>query len=159
MAHKDKKRSPTHQQEHALDQELAAFTDHLLAGGDERETGVRPPLADTVKLLSETIQPEPPPDALRRRLHRRVTQERRRQKRASLRTRISRSLRVLPRRPAWVAVSVATLTLLVVFLLLLSPVSPVGIPGAAGGASWPLVLLALFALFLFFGIIYLLLRR
>jgi AcrR family transcriptional regulator len=155
MAHKDKDPSPVNQQERALDEELAAFTDRFLAG----ETGTRPPLADMVEILAQTVEPEPPPDALRERLQRRIAQERRRQKRASLGSRLSRALRILPRRPAWVAAAVAVLALAVVSLLLLSPVSPVGIPGATGGAGWPVMGLALLGLLLFFGIVYLLLRR
>ena len=59
--------------ERALDEALAAFTDALL--GEKTMTAERPPEADMIELLAKTITPEPPPDRLKVRVKRLIASE------------------------------------------------------------------------------------
>ena len=60
--------------EQLQDQELAAFTDALLAG-QAAEGSDLPPLAQTVRALAQTISPQLPPERLRRKIERQIVVE------------------------------------------------------------------------------------
>jgi hypothetical protein len=122
------------------DQELASYTDALLAG-QAMEGQTRPELADVVEMLARTISPESPPEDLRQRLRERTTAEWARQA-----PRPRWSLSHLLGRPAqrWVWAVAALLVVLAVAIALLLPTGAAGLSGtAAGGPTATVVVIAL----------------
>lgn len=122
-------------QEIERDNELAAFTDDLLEGEAVWPSGEPPPLASTVEVLARTLEPEDPPEALRRRIHRSVAREWRKRQ-PSLWDRLSRRFSYRSHRMVWVA-AVTALAVLAIASLLIFPSLPESTVGTAtGGAGW-----------------------
>ena len=122
------------------DQELASFTDALLAG-QALEGPVRPALADVVETLARTISPQAPPEALRQQLRERTTAEWARQA-----PHPGWSLSRLLGRPAqrWVWAAATLVVVLAVAIVLLTPPGVAGLSAtAAGGPAATIVVAAL----------------
>jgi len=111
------------QEERRIDEELAAFTDGLLERRAGVEGGGLPALASAVGVLSRTLSPQPPPDALRRRLKQRVAVEWRRQHPSLARQLLSAFARPVRQR-AWVAAAMALVLVVAVAALLLPGSTP-----------------------------------
>jgi hypothetical protein len=120
------------------DQELAAFTDALLAGQAMGEQ-MRPELADVVEMLARTISPESPPEALRQLLRERTTAEWVRQA-----PRPGWSLSRLLGRPAqrWVWATATLLVALAVAVAFLLPTGAAGLSATASGGPAATVAIA-----------------
>ena len=122
------------------DEELASFTDALLAG-QAAEGQARPALADVVEALARTISPQSLPEDLRGRLRERTTAEW-----ASRSPRPSWSLSHLLRRPAqrWVWAAATLVVALAVAVALFVPAGAAGLSAtAAGGPATTVVAAAL----------------
>ena len=122
------------------DQELASFTDALLAG-QAMEGPERPALADVVETLARTISPQSPPEALRQQLRKRTAAEWARRT-----PRPSWSLSRLLGRPAqrWVWAAATLVVALAVAVVLLTPPGVAGLSAtAAGGPAATVVAAAL----------------
>ena len=134
------------------DQELASFTDALLAG-QAPEGPVRPALADVIETLARTISPQAPPEALRQQLRERTTAEW-----AKRPSRPSWSLSRLLGRPAqrWVWAAATFVVALAIGVVLLAPPGAAGLSATAAGgpaatvAVAALVLVGLVALGIWF---------
>jgi hypothetical protein len=124
------------------DQELASFTDALLAG-QATEGQARPELADIVETLARTISPEAPPESLRRRLRERTTAEW-----ASQSRRPGWSLSRLLGRPArgWVWAAATLVVALAVAIAFLTPTGTAGLSATAAGGPAATVIVAIFVL-------------
>jgi hypothetical protein len=134
------------------DQELASFTDALLA--DEVVEGqARPALADVVETLARTISPQSPPEALRQQLRERTRVEWGRQT-----PRPGWSLSRLLGRPAqrWVWAAATLVVALAIAVVLFTPPGVAGLSATATGgpaatvAAVALVLIGLVALVVWF---------
>ena len=122
------------------DQELASFTDALLAG-QVTEGPVRPALADVVETLARTISPQSPPEALRQQLRERTAVEWARQI-----LRPGWSLSRLLGRPAqrWVWAAATLVVALAIAVVLFTPAGVAGLSAtAAGGPAATVVAVAL----------------
>jgi hypothetical protein len=122
------------------DQELASFTDALLAG-QAMEEQARPELADMVETLARTISPQSPPESLRRQLRERTATEWAKQPR-----RPSWSLSGLLGRPAqrWVWAAATLVVALAVAAVLFTPAGTAGLSAtAAGGPAATVAVVAL----------------
>ncbi|MGD1995179.1 MAG: hypothetical protein PVH62_00245 [Anaerolineae bacterium] len=136
------------EEERRKDEELAAFTDALLEGRAESEGSERPPLADVVELLAQTLSPQPTPEELRRKLRRRIAAEWRRLH-APARQRLTWPLGWPTKR--WVGAAATALILVAIAAALLVPESGANITGAVVGKAGAIVLalaLVLIALWL-----------
>jgi hypothetical protein len=120
------------------DQELASFTDALLAGQAVKGQG-RPELADVVEMLARTISPQSPPETLRQRLRERTTAEW-----ASQSPRPGWSLCRLLGRSAqrWIWAAAILVVALAVAVALLLPTGAAGLSGAAAGGPAATVVVA-----------------
>jgi|YNPBryBLVA2012_1023415.scaffolds.fasta_scaffold00700_14 hypothetical protein len=124
--------------ERLQEEELAAFTDMLLAGRLS-EAAPRPPLAETIEVLARTISPQAPPEHLKLLLRRRIIAGWGEKEEAA-----GLSLFARPRyRRAWAAVAALLIVAVAAVLLL---------PGGGGemiGTAWSEgVILPLFLLLL-----------
>jgi len=134
-------------------EKLAAFTDALLGGEamDERE---RPPLAETVELLARALEPEKPPERLRRSILRQIRAQwerehgaKDRSQRESLIERLLEPLQGLGRsrrRLIWTAA--VALLMAAVGVALLLPEDMGGTTGTAVGGPGMTALVAVLAL-------------
>ncbi len=120
------------------DQELASFTDALLAG-QAQEGSVRPALADVVEKLARTIDPQSPPETLRQQLRERTRAEWARQT-----PRPGWSLSRLLGRPAqrWVWVTATLVVALAVAVVLITPPGAAGLSATAAGEPAATVVVA-----------------
>lgn len=123
------------------DNELAAFTDLLLAEDGRVDNEQRPPLADTVECLARVLTSEEPPDRLRRCIHRVIAEEWEPQARSF---QLFGAFRIA-RRPLWAA-AVAVLVVLAVATVLLVTPGTGGVMGTVGGGPWIVPLLILVSL-------------
>lgn len=134
---------------HLVSEELAAFTDALLEGEVMDETE-RPPLAETVELLARTLEPEEPPERLRRNILRQIRAEwgkGHRAERRPLGQQVLDALRSLGwsrRRLVWAAAAALLVAALAVTLLLPKDVG--GTTGTALGGPGMTALVAVLAL-------------
>ena len=120
------------------DEELASFTDALLAG-QAAEGQARPALADVVETLARTISPQSLPEDLRGRLRERTTAEW-----ASQSPRPGWSLGRLWGRPAqrWVWAAATLLVAMAVAVALLVPAGAAGLSATAAGGPAATVVVA-----------------
>ena len=121
------------------DQELASFTDALLAG-QAQEGSVRPALADVVETLARTISsPQSPPEAMRQRLR-----ERTRAEWARRTPRPGWSLSRLWGRSAqrWVWAAATLMVVLAVAVILIAPPGVAGLSATAAGEPAATVVVA-----------------
>ena len=143
-------------QEQQQDEQLAAFTDVVLEGRAASECGKRPPLADTVDMLTRVLSPQPPPDHLRLKIKRTITAEWRQQP-PSLSQRLSKLFRQPARR--WVWATAATLVAVAVVAALLAPALSDQITGTATGGGGMVMLAAFLVLGVILVVAWLLSRR
>lgn len=143
-------------QERQQDERLAAFTDVVLEGQAASKCSERPPLADTIEMLTRTFSPQPPPDHLRLKIKRAIAAEWRQQP-LSLSQRLSKLFRQPGRR--WVWATAATLVVVAVVAALLAPALSTQITGTATGGGGMVVLAALLVLGVILVVAWLLSRR
>lgn len=129
----------TDELEQAQDDELAAYTDALLAGREA--PGQEPPFAGVVRALAAATRAETPPKRLRGQVRRQIAAEWARQQ-PSQALRLGRLLRGTGQRWAWGAVAVVALVVASVALFLPSSGQPL-MGTATGGAGPVLAIVAL----------------
>jgi hypothetical protein len=122
-------------QELEQDNELATFTDDLLERDAELTSCERPPLASTVETLARVLEPETPPEALRRRIRRSVAKEWH-ERQPSLWERFARRFSYRTHRRALVAAVAALTVLAIASILILPSVPDTAVGTAAAGAKW-----------------------
>ncbi len=124
------------------DQELASFTDAVLAG-KAQEGSVRPALAEVVETLARTISPQAPPEALRQQLHERMRSEWARQA-----PRPGWSLSRLLGRPTqrWVWAAATLVVALAIATVLITPPGAAGLSATAAGEPAATIVVAGLAL-------------
>jgi len=122
------------------DEELAAFTDRLLSGHSAMEN--RPPLAEVVEALAQTMRPRPVPEGLRYGLRRRLAAEWDRQYGAPRRF-LALPPPALRIRRTWVAAAALVLILLAAAVMLPSGVRELS--GTAAGKAGGVVVIGLVA--------------
>lgn len=128
------------QTERIEDQQLALYTDMLLAGRPAED--VRPPLADAVELLARAITPQPPPEHLRRKIRQKIAAEWP-QPRPSLGQRLVELFRS-PARQRWTWATVAAMVMVAAAAAVLAPTgSPELVGTPALGMETYLVVVAL----------------